>query len=163
MKENKIHFTVILLSAICVLLFAACDWETEESKSFAYELHGTWVTNDPDSLYNGMLVITYDRIAITGYGESQTPRRDGNDAQRPFRNFTKGTPLLGYSEEGRFFITDAGIIQEGVPYIYWEDDLPPNFTKVKFLRFEFGGRVETLKLSSPPAGFFSLLAGGGLL
>jgi hypothetical protein len=138
---------LVLLFAFCILLFISCDWESIESdlKTFDYNLQGTWITNNPDSTYSGRLEITKDRITITGYGESQTQIPWGNDAERPFRAFTKGAALKGYSEEGHFYIEDAGMWQAGIPYIYWDDSPPPDYRKVYFLRFEFGGRTETLR------------------
>jgi len=136
--------------AVCVSLFAAffiiaCD-ETDTSQRFASDLHGTWVSNDT-AIYSGTLIISNDRITISGYDEGQTPPplEGGNDNKRPFKDFTKGTALKGYSEEGKIFIEDGGMVQEGIPYIYWDDSPPPDYKKVKFLRFTFGGRVETLK------------------
>jgi hypothetical protein len=138
---------------ICAALFAAAcgDFEggTGIYQRFDWDLHGTWTTNDPGSLYTGKLVITNDRITITGYGETQTPI-SGNDTQRPFRNFTRGIALPGYSEEGHIFIEDAGILQEGIPYTYWCDNPPPDFKRVDLLRFTFGGRQETLQKNTAP-------------
>ena len=153
------------LFAACACLLAAffivaCVWEPSDtnSNSFAYDLQGTWVSNDP-SIYSGTLVIDNNRITITGYSESQTPS-GGNDDSRPFKNFTKGAALKGYSEEapsgevppeegtykvGHIFIQDAGILQSGIPYTYWDDSPPPDYRKIKFLRFTFGDRVETLQ------------------
>ena len=137
-----------LLIALCSLLFIACDLDGMESgshKTFDYKLQGIWDTNDPDTTYSGRLIISSDRITITGYGESQTPIRWGNDAERPFRDFIKGVALKGYSEEGCFYIEDGGIVQAGIPYTYWDDSPPPDYWKVQFLRFNFGGRLETLR------------------
>ena len=108
------------------------------------ELQGTWQTNDPDSIYSGTLSIGHDRITISGYGERQTPLF-GDDEKRPFRNYTKGMPLRAYSEEGILFIEDGGFWVNGIPFNYWYVDSPSNFGTVHFLRFEFGGRTETLR------------------
>ena len=131
--------------AIVVLFMSACVWDGTpgDTLSFDYNLRGTWVSNDP-GIYSGALVIEYDRITITDYSESQTPS-GGNDSSRPFKGFTKGIPLKGYSEEGKLFITDGGLLQEGIPYTYWDDSPPPEYGKIKFLRFTFGDRVETLE------------------
>jgi len=127
MKTKKIPHTFTSLPVICSLLIflcsffiAACDWEstgggTGNYKRFDWDLHGTWKTNDPESRYTGTLEITYNRITITGYSEIQTPTSGGNDMERPFRGFTKNIALEGYTEEGKIFITDAGIVQEGLP------------------------------------------------
>ena len=44
-----------------------------------------------------------------------------------------------------YHIEDGGMLQAGIPFIYWYDNPPPNFTRVDFLRFEFGSRQETLR------------------
>lgn len=147
MKIKTKYFFYILFTVLCLQLFISCDSEyiQQESQSFDLPLQGTWITNDLDSIYSGSLVITYNRITISGYGEIQTPIQGGNDIERPFRNLTKEVPLSGYSEEGRIFITDAGFLQEGIPYFYWEDIYPPEYHLIQFLRFEFGGRQQTLR------------------
>ena len=129
---------------LAALFIAACDWNFEpiNTNSFDSSLQGTWVSNDP-GIYSGTLVIDKDRITITGYSESQTPL-GGNDNNRPFKGFTKGIALKGYSEEGKIYIEDGGFLQEGLPYTYWDDTPPPDYRKIKFLRFTFGGRAETL-------------------
>jgi len=129
--------------------FSACGVASGSSriKNFDYELQGTWVSNEASAIYQGTLIIGNDRITINGYGEEQTlhPLEGGDDNKRPFKNFTKGTPLKGYSEEKNIFIEDGGMVQESIPYIYWDDSPPPDYKKVKFLRFTFGGRIETLQ------------------
>jgi hypothetical protein len=128
---------------LAVLFFAACDLESGDGKGFDYDLQGTWVSADEYPIYSGSLTIEYDRITITGYNERQTPIINGNDHQRPFRNFVKGVALKGYSNEGKIYIEDAGTMQEGIPYTYWEDSFP-DYTRLQRLRFTFDGRVETL-------------------
>jgi hypothetical protein len=134
---------IILLSAAILIVCAGCGDLTRTgtpSKSFDYDLQGTWVSNDP-SVYSGKLVISYDRITITGYSEGQTPT-EGDDSKRPFKGFSKGIALKGYSEEGKFFIEDSGQLQEGIPYTYQKDEsYPPK----KIISFTFGGRVEKLQ------------------
>jgi len=135
--------------AVCAGLLAAffivaCGNDT--GTRFDYHLQGTWISNESDAIYSGALEITSDRITITGYGENQTPPR-GDDNNRPFKGFTKGTALKGYSEEGKFFIEDIGMLQEGIPYTYWETDKKSDYRKQKFLSFTFGSRIETLKNS----------------
>ena len=127
---------------IFVLLIASCDWGTgtRDYNTFEYNLQGTWVSNDP-SIYSGSLVIDSNQITITGYNEGQTPN-GGDDSKRPFKNFTKDIPLYGYSDNGNFFIEDAGLLQEGIPYNYYTVGIYP---QQKFLRFTFGGRTETLQ------------------
>ena len=138
-NRKKIIACGILLIA---LFISACDWEfvTSDYKRFSNDLIGTWVSNDP-SVYSGKLVINFDYINITGFNEGQTPFRE-DDNKRPFKNFTKGVDLEGYSEEGKIFIDDVGWLQEGIPYTIYETG---NYPKNKFLRFTFGGRVETLQ------------------
>jgi hypothetical protein len=147
-----LSFCVVLAA---VLSISACDWEWEndEKNNFASHLQGTWVSNDP-SVYDGTLEITFTHITITGYSESQTPNPGGNDAQRPFRNFTKRVSLNGYSEdepgtngriEGQIFIEDVGVLQAGIPYTYWYTSASQGFSRTHFLRFSFGDRDETLQ------------------
>ena len=135
------------------LLIVNCDDEptggsTGNYQRFDWEIQGTWTTNDPESRYTGTLEITYNRITITGYGETQTPAFGGNDAERPFRNFTKGIALEGYTEEQEegqkvILIKDAATWQEAIPYTYWEGN--SSGERIKLLRFTFGGRQETLR------------------
>jgi hypothetical protein len=137
--------TFSLFPFLCSLFIISCgdtDSGTGNYQRFDWDLHGTWTTNDPGSLYTGTLVIEYNRITITGYGETQTPPFS-DDNKRPFRNYIKGIALKGYSEDGKLFIED-GTQQEGIPYTYWYINPPPNFNRVEFLRFNFGGREETL-------------------
>jgi len=139
---------IVFISLLAVFFITSCNWDSgsNDNKAFAKELRGTWVSNDP-TIYSGTLIISSDRITIIGYGEDQLPPKGGNDNNRPFKGFTKRTALKGYSEEGKIFINDGGMVQEGIPYIYWDDAFPPDYRKVKFLRFTFGDRVETLEYS----------------
>ena len=150
-----LRFLGVVFSA--AFFFAACEWDPEYSsnyKSFAYELQGAWVPNDPEGVYTGSLKIDTDRITITGYGETQTPSGE-DDNKRPFKGYTRGTALKGYSEAGpsaeesykvgHIFIQDAGILQSGIPYTYWEEYSPSDYRRTQFLRFTFEGRVETLQ------------------
>ena len=150
-------FSILSYLLICFpLFFVSCDWDTGDGtgnyQRFDWDLHGTWKTNESESRYTGTLIIDYNSITITGYSEIQTPVPGGNDQERPFRNFTKGTALEGYTEEQEetgqkvILIKDAGTWQEGIPYTYWEGvRSPPDFEKVEFLRFTFGDRQETLR------------------
>ena len=149
-------FLFSLLIANFPFLIVSCDYEPTEGgtgnyQRFDWDLHGTWTTNDSESRYTGTLVIDYSRITITGYSETQTPTPGGNDTERPFRAFTKNTPLEGYTEEQEttgekvMLIKDAGTWQEPITYLYWSDHPPPDFKTVEFLRFTFGGRQETLR------------------
>ncbi|MDR0457295.1 MAG: hypothetical protein LBH20_11510 [Treponema sp.] len=137
---------ILLFSAMLIFLSSCGDFTGTgtPSKSFDNKLQGTWVSNDT-SVYSGELLIGYDRITITGYSEGQTPPAllGGNDNERPFKGFTKGVALKGYSEEGKIFIENGGAVQEGIPYVYDEDkSYPP---KYKLLHFKFGGRDEILE------------------
>ena len=109
------------------------------NRTFAYDLQGTWVSNDP-SVYSGKLVIDLNRITITGYRESQTPIWD-NDNKRPFKNFIKNVPIRGYSNDGKLFIEDRGSY-ESISYTLYTTGTYPQH---KFLRFSFGGRLEILQ------------------
>ena len=145
---------ITVCAVLIAALFTACgDWEfvTTENHVFAHELRGTWKSIDP-SKYSGTLVITNEWITITGYEEGQTSN-GGNDDQRPFRDFVKGTHK-GYSEEGpenngqivgHIYISDANVIQEGIPYTYWHETPPPYTKREHSLRFTFGGRQEVLR------------------
>ena len=136
----------VYVSLLAAFFITACG-DVEARKHFDSRLDGTWVSNDKTAIYSGILKISYDRIIINGYGEGQTPPplEGGDDNKRPFKNFTKGIALKGYSEEGKFFINDGGLVQEGIPYVYWDDEFPSYYKKIKLLRFTFGGRVETLE------------------
>ena len=125
-------------------LISACDLEYVNyySENFAYELRGTWISNDP-SIYSGTLRIDSSRITITGHNESQTPSR-GDDNKRPFRGFIKGVGLKGYSQEGRIFIENVGVLH-AIPYVYWEGYYSADYRQTGLLSFNFGGRTETLQ------------------
>jgi hypothetical protein len=131
---------------LLVLSLSACNFGSD-NESFDVELRGTWVSIDK-SVYSGTLKIEDDRITITGYCESQT-LTDTNDNRRPFREFIREIPLKGYSRNGKIYIEDAGEIQDGIPYTYWDDNPPPENVKIEFLRFNFDGRNETL-IKLPP-------------
>ena len=142
------------IPAFCALLLAAlfavsCEWKPMpgDSNTFAYDLRGTWESNDP-SVYSGTIIIEYNRITISGYYESQTAIPGGDDDRRPFKDFTRGVPLKGYSEEGYIFIEDGGVLQSAIPYTYWEDNYSSGYPRRQFLRFNFGGRQETLVKTS---------------
>ena len=131
---------IFLLSVF--FLITACNSETSDSDKFDFNLRGTWYSSDP-SLYDGQLIIEFNRITILGYEEAQTrPLED--DSRRPFREFTKGTQLSGYSEEDFsnyiIYIRDVGI---------WHEISCTYYTGIdrndKFLRFTFGERTETLR------------------
>jgi hypothetical protein len=126
------------------MLFFSCDgnWSAGGSgyKNFDYNLQGTWASNETGE-YSGTLVISNSAITISGYPANNNYERINGTGHRPFKDFTKNAPLEGYTEEGRIFIKDRGIIQEGLPYDVWDADNK----RIYFLSFNFGGRVETLR------------------
>ena len=152
MNQNRI--LAIYAVFIAALFTAACKWEPTpvDSDVFHNKLRGTWESNDP-SVYSGKLVIEYNRITISDYLEIQTPL-GGDDNRRPFKGFTRGVPLRGYSEEGDItqenflqgfiYIQDGGSLQSPIPYTFWEDPYQYGYTQGQFLRFNFGDRPETL-------------------
>jgi hypothetical protein len=115
-----------------------------DSKFFDHELQGTWQTNGISD-YSGTLVITTNSIRISGYAPNSLYELTHGINHRPFRNFVKDTALEGYSEESKIFIKDGGNWQDGIPYTYWDSYPPPDFRRIQFLRFQFGGRFETLQ------------------
>ena len=149
--NNNITNAAVFLLALCSLLFFSCDGNgstgSHSYKSFDYNLQGTWETHDSDEYYSGTLVINFNSITISGYAPNlEYEKRPNGKNQRPFIDFTKSIPLEGYSEEGKIFIKDRGILQEGIHYTYWEPSLqPPDYERIYFLSFDFGGRKETLR------------------
>ena len=140
-------FCAILPAAF---LITACEWNNDNSNHrwFAWYLQGTWVPNEPQPIYSGTLVITFDRITITGFG----PNPDlPNNPYRPFRDFPKGAAMSGFSEgarvngytRGHIFIEDGGLRQ--VPYLYrYADD-----GRVHLLNLYFGGTVTIFERREP--------------
>jgi len=150
-KGKEITLSIFHVSFFIVtysLLIVSCNYDYEpdpNTKIFDYQLQGVWKSNDyENAVYRGTLTIGINRITINGYSEDQTPLL-GNDNNRPFKTFTKGTPLKAYSEEGHIYIEDAGTLQTGIPYTYWEDYPPPDYKRKQFIRFTFGDRQETLQ------------------
>ena len=125
----------LFVLSVTVFLLTGCG----KDDSIDSDLRGNWVSNDA-SVYSGELVIGYGRITISGYGERQTPL-NGDDANRPFRTFTKEVTLDCKSENGKIYIKDVGQWQDGIPYIYYTG----SSKRDKFLRINFGGRDETLR------------------
>jgi len=148
MKHTKTFALGALL--LTALLTAACDWEPlpVDTDVFDIKLRGTWVSNDP-SIYSGTIIIEYKSITISGFFEIQTPTPGGDDNQRPFKGFTKGAALKGYSEEGYIFIEDRGLLQSPIPYTYWETPYQAGGTRRQFLSFTFGDREEILEKTAP--------------
>jgi hypothetical protein len=131
--------SIIYVFILTTLFITSCDWKPSDDKIFDYKLRGIWVSNDT-SIYSGKLEITDDRITITGFTENQTPPL-GDDSKRPFKNFTKGVTLKGYSEEGKIFIEDGGLLQEGISYTLYTNALEEE----DLLRFTFGSRLEIMQ------------------
>jgi len=127
---------------VFIFLIISCNWDigSDDYKTFTYELRGIWISNDP-SIYSGELEIRTDQITISGFNENQTPPGE-DSSNRPFKGFTKEVALKGYSEEGKIFIEDGGLLQDGIPYAYYTTG---NLSEEKFLRFTFGGRLEIMK------------------
>jgi hypothetical protein len=136
---------------LAVLFITSCgDWESGNSETFDYDLRGTWVLHELDPDYEGELVITTDRITIKDFHRGQTPWW-GDDNDRPFKDFTKNVALKGYSEEitntrnskeGKFFIEDWGLVQEGIPYKFQKAGTYP---EVYLLQFTFGSNKITMR------------------
>jgi hypothetical protein len=122
--------------AAALLLAAGCD-AGGNNQFVDSKLRGVWESTDT-SLYSGVLVIGFNTITITGYGESQTPYFGGDDAKRPFRNLSKSAPYPCYTEEGTLFIETIGSVP-GFLYAYSTSG------SERYLRFTFGGREEALK------------------
>ena len=136
-------FTVAVLAlSSCIIDYDGGGNSSSWTNSFDTKLLGTWESNDTEGIYSGTLVIEYRSIKITGYGESQTPPLIGDDNKRPFKGFTRGTVLTGYSEDGKMIIEDRGELQPGIAYTYYTSG---SFPKDEFLLFNFGGRDEILK------------------
>lgn len=142
---NMKHLSVAFFLLLAVFFTTACDSETD-GRRFDFDLRGTWYSNDP-SRYSGELIIEYDRITILGYLEGQTPLL-GDDAERPFGNFTKGTALSGYSESFEangvrnyiIYIMDVGVWHELASVYYTGSN-----RNDRFMRINFGARTETLR------------------
>jgi len=148
MRIKTITITAMLLAAF--FLVSCKDLANSDYKSFNSKLRGTWESNDKTE-YSGELEIGSDWIKITGY-PADTSKDASYENQRPFKQFYKGTPLKGYSEDGKFadgkqegtlFIENGGIT-ETVPYIYSESRLAPEYKLVQKLQFTFGGRLENM-------------------
>jgi len=71
MDETVMHkktITVALLASI-LLALTSCGDTGSSAKYFYYRLRGTWESNNTND-YSGALVITSDRITITGYDQT---------------------------------------------------------------------------------------------
>ncbi|GHV94355.1 hypothetical protein AGMMS50293_06750 [Spirochaetia bacterium] len=134
---NKLaFFSAALFAALLALVSTACDMAWVDSKSFDYDLRGTWETNTPTSPdgYVGRLVIGYNHITITGYtGSISNWPSSPDENTRPFGSFGKGVKYEGYSEEGKLYIGNAA----GIPYHY-DTSSPPVLT------FYFGKKIQIL-------------------
>ena len=150
MKINK-WFIRALFPTLCPLFFIACNWDgnTSNTGTFAYELRGTWETNQNENEYFGTLVIGNSTIKITGYGATYYEIEYGGVHERPFGNITRNVERKGYSEDsfsgydpvigtGKIYIEDFGEMHE------FSFDYEENKNQDKLLLFVFGGREEKL-------------------
>jgi hypothetical protein len=119
---------------LAVLFITSCGEGSGDSNTFPHDLHGTWVIYDGDPDYDGELEIRSNRITIWGFSRDQT-QWYGYDEDRPFRAFTKDVALKGYAEDGKIFIEDKGLVQEGIPYTFYKT---PDYPRTYFLYFTFG-------------------------
>ena len=126
----------------------SCEWEDSGFQSFDFNLRGTWETNNPaGSIYTGKLVIDFFDITITGFDETQTPPAPaGDERQLPFKDFTRGFVLTGYSEKtgtdtGNIIIHDRGSWQPHISYKYFT--LGSGSQRNEFLLFSFGAAGAT--------------------
>jgi hypothetical protein len=128
--------TIVYISLLAVLFITSCGSNSSDEDTFEDKLLGIWVSNDT-TVYSGQLEINIESITITGFEESQGsyPRNE-----HPFRDFTKGVTLVGYSKEGKFYINDRGLLQEGIPYTLYTDYLENDY-----LSLTFGGRQEKMR------------------
>jgi hypothetical protein len=129
-----------LVVVLFVLVLTGCDGEfTDDGGYFETKLRGTWETHSPAAYgYSGTLVIGWDTITITGYEQTYYGLKE---AERPFKDITKGVSRKGYSEDGKLYINDFGW-KEGIAYEY-DAGTYPDYTNL--VRFTFGGRAETLR------------------
>jgi hypothetical protein len=140
---NNRKKTSACLSLLAALFITSCydGYSSGDYKTFNYDLRGTWVLHEPDPHYDGYLEISYEWIIIWDFHKGQTPNR-GDDEDRPFKDFTKDVALKGYSEEGKFFIEDRGMLQEGIPYTFWKAG---KYQEIYFLSFTFGKNTITMR------------------
>ena len=136
---------ITLYGLLCTLLvITSCEWDwgtgSKYHTTFDYDLRGTWVSQDK-TVYDGKLVIDLGKITITGFSENQTPSGQ-SDNRRPFKGYTKNVALNGFSEDGKLFIEDRGLLQEGIPYTYYTTG---SYPEEKFLLFNFGMREERMQ------------------
>jgi len=153
MDEKIIHTKIIKTAVLLLAAFfiVTCKnggggGRTSNVKMFDYRVQGRWESSNKDE-YSGTLVITTERITITGYSKDQTKKNE-DDNKRPFKQLPKDRAMKGYSEEGKIFIIN-GDSTESIPYYYWEDNPPPSYNLVHYLRFNFGGRNEDLDYMGP--------------
>jgi|GEM_PF-3159917 len=133
----------IIIIIVLALQMNACfyDWSSDDSGSgqyFDYKLQGRWVsTGSYNFVYE--LIIDYNSITVFGNNWRYT--------DNPFQNVTQNEDLKGYSElienknsythTGNIYIYDRGEFQEGIPYLYWENE-KYGTDRRKFLTFTYG-------------------------
>jgi hypothetical protein len=177
-KDQRMKTLAVCAGLLAVFFITSCGPAIEPTPGS--KLRGTWVSNKPKE-YDGTVVISISisssssnndsndnksniingRITITGYSMDQTPSifNGGNDNNRPFKDFTKGSSLKcrwDFEEdksEGKLFITDRGKEQEGIPFVYyegerWQDSSSSTgYRRDKFICLTFGSREEILENS----------------
>jgi hypothetical protein len=126
------------LSALCLCCRDALYSHPENRNTFSNDLRGKWESNETSGLYFGILVIDFDTITIDGYEENYWSSL-GDDSKRPFKDYPKRVPLIGYSEDGKIFI-DYGGTQSSITYFY--EGTNPQY---RILEFNFWGRAERLQ------------------
>lgn len=145
-------FFCLLILMVIFLLTACGEYQSGNYKSFDFKLRGTWVSNDPSD-YDGLIVINYSTIKITGYTSNWFYEFNNGDDDRPFKDFQKKLTIKGYSDwlegsnktEGKIYIEDFGEIQEGIPFKIWEVYDESTYKYEYLLRLSFGNRYEILK------------------
>ena len=138
---------VFYIAGLVALLVVSCDMDLSDSgQYFEYDLRGTWRSTGSYNFYRE-LIIEYSNITFNGYNIYWV-------ADNIFKDITPGVSLKGYSvkgetidkssRKGEIFIYDRNSLQEGIPYLYWEN-YTDDYKKQKFLTFNFGSNFETLK------------------
>lgn len=139
LKHKKISLIFCLVFLIAVFMAACENGNVIKSKSFDFDLWGTWETGAGSFFEGSKIEITSNTIKVTGFTEIQAGDAGLDDSQRPFKGIANGVEYIGYSEEGKIFIEDFA--PEGIPYTY---STVGNYPQTKLLKFVFGGREEIL-------------------
>ena len=106
MRQSKMQLDIkkfILPFAILTFLLAlnGCDlFFINITEQFGSDLRGTWKSVKPSYPgYDAVLVIDFNEIIISGY---QGDIGSDPESKRPFIEFTKDSPLKGYSDTDSF-------------------------------------------------------------